>query len=692
MPPLYRMPVFYLASLILAAVFGLGNWLTSRPVGSSPAVVPRFASTSSLVAHQAEPMPDGILRTAEGLRRKVVVKDLDVTCRGEPTGGRPMGPPLDYFAIRFLYGVFPPDRPTMVLVGPRGGPPQGWVESSSVFEWDTRLMARPTPRDGRPVLAIYREEGCLLDSLAGRTCERHHGRCPTEGEEAALARDAPTGTPEPTALGMPILRSRAIPQPDGSIRTIFEVASLVRDLAPPPPPPARPPPDLLPALRRVCIAFVIDTTASMKATIVAARSLAATLVEDATRADRDIELQLALVEYRDTSPVFGFTTRVVTPFGGPGDFRLALDRVGAANRADGSIDEAVLDGVAAALPAEEGERPRPPSTGHLAWPSGRSGELATKMIVLLGDAPDHARDLVRTAALAGRARRAGITIATVALDRPGALSRAEQARYDDQWRTLAEGSFRPLDKASGFARPVAPAILTREQGGALIPLLRALIDDRIAHARNLAALAAAEAEGRLADYVNRQGLTLDQVGPVLVDLHRGEPTPTARPDPRFDGRKAPSIRRGWIAERHESRPLVTVDVLMFREELGILIDELTRLQQAAQGTAGDLADLLRIGNAAAIGETSFLAADRGDQTFADHLRRRQGLPSPRPDSLLRRTQAELLRADDPYRSALDARLAASLSALIGRHNAPDWSDPRRTIEGLGLVPYELIDF
>jgi hypothetical protein len=448
----------------------------------------------------------------------------------------------------------------------------------------------------------------------------------------------------------------------------------------------------LPALRRVYIAFVIDTTASMQATIDATRRLAANLYVQTVHTYKDIDLQLALVEYRDVSPVFGFANRIVTPFVSPAGFRAALDRIAAAQRGDGSVDEAVFDGLAVALPAAADESAAGRKLGHLRWPAGPAGELATKMIVLLGDAPDHARDLSRAGALAAAAKRTGITIATVALDRPGALSRAEEARYRDQWRTLAEGSFHPLDKASGFTRPVPPAVLRLEQSDALEPMLQALIDDRIAHARNLAAIAAAQAENRLLQYVNSQGLTLDRVAPVLVDLHRGEPDPHGRPDPRAGGRKAPSLRRGWIAERREGVPLVTVEVLLARDELGVLIDELTQLQQAAQGTASDLADLLRIGTAAASGETAFLAADRGTQTFADHLRRRQGLPPARPDSLLHRTQAELLQADEIYRAALDARLGATLAALIHRYQAKDWSDPRRTIDGMGLIPYALIDF
>jgi hypothetical protein len=695
MPPFYRMPVFYLAALVPAAAIGLGSWVRARPVVAPvaipvPSVSPAPPSAPEVVSTVPEkPAEDGILRTADGLRRKVVVKDLDVICRSEPTGGKPVGWPLDYFAIRFLYGMSPADRPTRFQVGPRQGPPQGWVETSALLEWDTRLMARPTARDGRPRLLIYREESCLLDSLAGRACPRHQGHCPTEGEEASVASGAKDA--ESTALGMPILTSRAIPEPDGSTRTIFEVASLVRDQAPPPPPPATPPPDLLPALRRVYIAFVIDTTASMQSTIDAARRLAANLVAGTARGGPDVVLQLALVEYRDTSPVFGFTTRVVTPFDDPAGFRAALHRIEAARKGDGSIDEAVLDGIAAALPASLGDAAS--ATSHLAWPRGRTGELATKMLVLIGDAPDHARDLGRARTLAALARRAGITIATVALDRPGALSTDERGRYQDQWRALAEDSFHPLDKATGFREPVPPAILSLDQAGRLEPLLQALIDDRIDHARNIAALAAAQAEGRLGEYVNRQGLTLDQVAPILVDFHHDEPTTAApRPDPRSGGRKAPSIRRGWIAERRGGQPMVTVEVLMGSDELGVLIDELTQLQQATQGSATSMADLLRIGNAAASGETAFLAADRGTRTFADHLRRRQGLPPARPDSLLRRTQGDLLQADDLYRSALDARLRTSLNSLIRRYNTPEWSDPRRTIDGMALISYEWIDF
>jgi hypothetical protein len=629
------------------------------------------------VATEADDRPpaDGILRTADGLRRKVVVKDLAVVCRADPGGGKP-GASLDYFAIRFLYG----EQPGHFQVGLMGGPPEGWVPASSVLEWDTRLMARPTARSGRPPLVIYRDESCLVDALAGRTCPRHGERCPTEGEEPAETAGSSNEAPP---LGFPILSTKVV---EG--RVIHEVASLVKDQALAPILPKEPPPDLRPYLKVVDVAFVIDTTASMTSTIEEAKILAQEMIKLASRSLRDVKLRFALVEYRDADPRYGFKARKVTGLTSPEGFLAALHQTHAATRGDGSVDESVLDGLSLALPAVLGVT----RTDHVDWPTGRAGELATKMIVLLGDAPDHARDLDRANQLAAQAKDAGITIATITIDRPGVLSRDELGRYREQWRALAEGSYRPLDKAAGFSRPVAPITSSLKDGDFLAERLQQMIDDRIEHARTIAALAAAEAEGKLGEYVNSQGLTLDRVAPVLVDLHRGDAAREARPDPRSNGLKAPSVRKGWIAEKVDNHPMVAVEILMSPAELKTLIAELTQFQQAASGRARDLSELLQIGNAAASGETSFLAADRGSRTFADHLRRRQGLPPARPGSLLSRSQADLVNSDDLTLAALETKLRASLLLLTRRLQSPDWRDPRRTIDGMALVPFEAIDF
>jgi hypothetical protein len=676
-PALYRMPVVYLAaSVVAAALFVFGRAGATRretEVSSSDGILAVASLRDGM--RRAEPTrpveSDAVLRTADGLRRKVVIRKLEVVPRKTPEG-EAAGRPLDYFAIRFVYG----ETRVMLQVGPRSGAPDGWVPRDAVLEWDSRVMARPTPRGSRPPLVIYREENCLAAAVGGRSCPRHRGRCPTVGEESSEGGDD-------SFLGWPILKTKTVKAADGSVRPIFEVASLVADRAPP----ASPTPERLgslePALKHVYVAFAIDTTASMQATIDAAKTLATDLASEVSKRYSDVTLHLALVEYRDDSPGFGFKARLAAPFTDAPGFRGIIGTLSAAHRGDGSVDEAVFDGVALALPG---------SPGGIAWPTGRSGELATKLLVLLGDAPDHARDLARAEALAAKAKASGITIAAVALDRPGSLSRDERARFDAQWRTLAEGSYRPADRKNGFTAPVAPLLIRTDQAASLAPSLQALIDDRIERARALAALAAAEAEGKLREYVDSRGLTLKQVAPVLVDLHRGEPDPTSRPDPRSNGRKAPSVRQGWVAERAGAARQVTVEILMSRGELDSLIAELAALQQAASSPTEELGDLLAIGTAAATGETSFLAADRGAQTFADHLRRRRNLPPARPDSLLNRSQTDLLRADALDRAALDARLRDALLGLTRRRDAADWSDPLRTVEGMATVPYDLIDF
>ena len=105
MPALYRMPVFYVLLLILA-----GLYATFRPAPPPPEVAPApevVVSPLKIPDNQVEveggSTSDGILRTADGLRRKVVVKDLAVGCRSEPRGGKVVGRPLDYFAIRYVF-------------------------------------------------------------------------------------------------------------------------------------------------------------------------------------------------------------------------------------------------------------------------------------------------------------------------------------------------------------------------------------------------------------------------------------------------------------------------------------------------------------------------------------------------------------------------------------------------------------
>ena len=655
MPPLYRMPVFYLAVLVLGGIaVGLGGRKpkvvdeVSIPTPIKPPPIPSGPVVEAFDGDRS----DGILRTSSGVRRKVVVKVLGQRCRSEPDGGVTVGPTLDYFSIHFVFGESGPS----LQIGPAKGPPIGWIPGDSAFEWDTRLMALPTLDASRPALDVHRD----FDPGSPIVGSEPHPPQP--------------GDPTPV-LGLPVLRSETRDD-----RTAFQVAALVRETLPPPPPTV-PPEDLRLALRRVYIAFALDTTSSMGRAIEAVRRVVSEIGDDRSPRYRGLSLKVGLVEYRDADPNYPR----VTPFVAPSELRAALARVEAAKQGDGTIPEAVFAGLNAALDPDK-----------MGWPTGAVGDASTKLLVLIGDAPDHAVDLDVARSIAEKANQQHITIAAVAIDTPF-LSRSESTLYRDQWRTLAENSYRPIRDQNGLRQPLPPIlpVVTRDPslGEAAVEAiegpLQALIDDRVHDALRIAQERQEEVERSLKEYADSRARTLDRYAPILVDLHRGEPKPEYHADPRFQGSKAPSVRLGWIADRRGSTPLLSLQILMTRAELTLLIDELESFAQAAEG-ASDLASLRRIGTAAVAGETAFLASDRGSLTFSAHLGR-LGFPPPRPGGLLGRTQAELLKADPLYREELRARLRAVLPGLDRIRTSPDWDDPGKTVEGMMLVPYELLD-
>ncbi len=688
MPNLLRMPVFYLGLVLLTFL----GWLVVRDTGvnrieveatSDKTTTKAPASSSSPEAAEAPPSfvpmaDDPILRTPNGLRRKVVVTDLGVRPRSEPVAGVFVGPALDYFGLFFLLSD-PPAGSDRVQIGERDGKPVGWVPATSVLEWDSRLMAVPSSVPNRPRLRLFQESACLLDDLAGRTCSKHGKNCPISGEEPDGVANGTTAS-----LGWPILESRSIPEPDGSTRTILKVACLVKDEAPIVEP-SKPPPELAPLLKELDLAFVIDTTASMQNTIDAVKILAKDLVDSTRRRYAGMRLRLALVEYRDRSTAYAFETRRTIDFSDPGSFEAALSQVSAAEHGDGSVEEAVLSGVRAALPHEAGDDP---TRASLSWPEGRAGELATKMIVLLGDAPDHASDPRLAIELAARAKRQRITIASVAIPKPGVLKGAELDHYRELWHTLADQSYRPADPSQGFATAIPPlewTISDRADEG--VARLQSLVDDRVAHARALAALAQAEAEGRLQEYTNSQGLRMDQVAPVLADLHRGEAQPGPRRDRRLEGKVAPDVRVGWIAETQHGQNLVNLAVLMSRTELDAVIGQLIQVQQGLESQQSTVADLLRVETDALAGEGQDHPTNASNESLGIELTRRAGLPPPPDGSLLRRSRRELMQADDLFRASLGRRLQSAIDALLQHRSDAIWSDPQGLNKAMKLIPY-----
>ena len=152
--------------------------------------------------------------------------------RPDPTSRRP-GPDLDYFAIQFVFDEADParPRPDLLRVGPAEGPPVGWVPADCgpglghPADGPADPPGRPAPAGGLP--------GALLPARRPRRPRLPAPRRPLPDRGRGAA--GPTGGADAPVLGLPILRSESIPQPDGPDRDVFEVASLVADRAPRPP-------------------------------------------------------------------------------------------------------------------------------------------------------------------------------------------------------------------------------------------------------------------------------------------------------------------------------------------------------------------------------------------------------------------------------------------------------------------------
>lgn len=681
MPALHRMPITYLTILVV----GIGAAIVSltRPGGSETTnPIPADTTASAKPAESKAPVPpapapdDGILRTTGGLRRKVLVRSTGLRFQNQPQGVQTVGREPGLYSLAYVYG----EAAEAFRVGPAVGPPIGWLPKDGLIEWDTRLMARPTSPDA----VMFVERSCLLDDLAGRACARHPSGCP----KAVMPQDR---RQDKVPMGLPVIVSESIPQPDGPERTIFEVASPVRERG------AMAEVKLGSAdqasLRDVYVAIVLATSPSMTTFIETAREAARALADEATRKYPEIRLKLALVEYRDDRNAelpdgFQFVTKIRTAFVEPGQFLKALEEVRASTYRDGTMDERPLEGVATALPGPRGDPVA--SINHLSWPAGRDGDLAAKLLVLIGDAPDHEPDGTRIERLTKTARESRITVAAVSIANPS-LNPGERERYQREWSRLAEESYRPLDRAAGFQKPIEPIAIALERSNELIPTLRRLIDDRVESARQLAILARAEAEGKLTEYTNREGLTIDQIAPVLEDLQRAVRPPEERVG-EGSTTVAPRVERGWIAREKNGRPLVSLELLMSREELDRLIDDLRGFHQAILSDAATPAELIRTLSSSASGDRGFLDRDRGNETFADYLLK-QGLPPSKPGSLLRRRQLDLTQTGPLLRVELEAALSRAVARLIERRESGDWLEPARLVDrSMSWVPYEPIDF
>ncbi|MDX2039377.1 MAG: hypothetical protein SFX72_22210 [Isosphaeraceae bacterium] len=572
MPALHRMPIFY----IVLAFATLCAWLVLRPrtdpvrAIDPPPPSPSSPAESPRIDRKAVPE---VLES--GLRRKVMLGPQGARLDSDAGDSTTLEPN----AILFRFG----EDARGVLVG-RSRDPEGRVDPNALLEWNSRLTAFPTPSFGRPLIQIFGERQCLEASILARGCELHAATCPTLASE-----NDHSAFPTAASIGWPILDSAQLSNPTGESALLLRIAPFLganeserenRRAGP----------------ATIEIGFVVDSTESMKRPVELLRDQLPARLAAIRATHPDVNLRFGLISFRDRASHLEYASKRIGDLGSPEASMFAQLR--AADRPDGSVAEAVADAVASALPQ---------GSEAFSWSPGSR----TRILLLVGDAPDHDERLYRVGSIAALAARERISIATVSI-RSSLITAAESNRRRAQWSTLSEESYRPFP---GSSRRLAvevdrPEDLTNE--------IAELIEGSIRNASETDASARAK---------------------------------SAVGEPRRDDR-----RSGWISSRKGGAELIEFRAALSRVELDALL--------AVDETVADRESLEQLRDALIAGELDFLAVDRaeGDSAaFAARRRLASSLPISRAstDGSNRRDRLMRIRADmerDPARRRIGVPL------------------------------------
>ncbi|MGH0038535.1 MAG: vWA domain-containing protein [Myxococcota bacterium] len=289
--------------------------------------------------------------------------------------------------------------------------------------------------------------------------------------------------------------------------------------------------------RSIELAFAIDATGSMSGFIEGAKRRVWSIARQVARPG--VDLRLGLVAYRDRGDAF--VTRVV-PMGADLDgFDHALREISAGG--GGDTPEAVNRALADAV-------------SKLGW---SEGDVATRWLILVGDAPPHAREAGEVPYLesVARARRRGIVVHAIQCGRSEETARA--------WRAIARrggGEYRLLDPAQALPRTATPFDTELVRAGrALAETIVATGDAETRRAlrerRERVLAADAETTAERLDFLERRGRSLGEGwGDLVSRAARGDVDPSALPPDAWPDslrEASPADRRQWLEDQIERR-------------------------------------------------------------------------------------------------------------------------------------------
>ncbi len=266
------------------------------------------------------------------------------------------------FTVFYIYGR----KDNKVEVGVSSTAPQGWVDAASLTEWPQSMTLLFTERTGRAPVLFFKDEKGLSDVAAADNIQAKITEL-LAAVDAAKAGKAPANLPvlaaEPADKDGAVARSRFYLMPIQAMDQPFEGVKFLRVASIDPgaasqkgkPGGDGDKKDARPETMKTAIAFVIDTTISMKPYIDQSLNVVRAAYDAIEKDKLGDSVAFAMVAFRNSteaSPNLGYVSEVVSDFRTAKDrkeLEAALSKVEEAKSSSHSYDEDSLSGVKTAV-------------------------------------------------------------------------------------------------------------------------------------------------------------------------------------------------------------------------------------------------------------------------------------------------------------------------------------------------------
>lgn len=570
------------------------------------------------------------------------------------------------FSVLYVYAR----KEGWIEVGPLGSGPQGWLQTASATNWNQSLTLLFTQRSGRDPVLFFKDEKtlaalCSANNMAQQLSDLRAAIA--AAQKSGNADNLPVLATEPADQQGAVAADRFYLMPILDMKEPFEGVKFldVASVDPGDIKNAGKDADKNPAKTdgppRTAVAFVIDTTISMKPYIDQSLNVIRNIYDQLEKDKLTENVAFAVVAFRNStlaSPKLGYTTTVISDFATASQ-RKALEgelaKVQEATASSHSYAEDSSSGIKTAL-------------DNLNWEP-----FATRMLVIISDAgPLPTSDKFATIKmdmpeLADYARAKGVWISAAHIKSPSGAK--DHASAEKAYRVLTKMS---NNRSNYLAIPApTPAEGARQFGAAanalgqgMVTLVRQTSQGKlVTKPKEDAPPQAAKAPPNPADEASRMA---EAIGYAMQLEYLGKQR----------ANKAPAVVDAWIADmdlgqliKGSASPTVEVAVLLTKNQLNDLSQQLRIIIDNAERTKKtDARDFFQ----GILSASARMARDPNAPTQGKNLSE-MGLMGEFLEGLPYKSDIMLLREEDWYRMSVGEQTAFvnRLKSRVARYEEYD---------------------